>query len=266
MSNLPTEAKVRRGGAVKILVDNSVIGKSITHETGWVDTGEKMWGDIPIKTGHAARIPVFHETDNSDVGRSVRYLPAIARLVKKDIVTLFSSSELGDETWTQPSGRYKGYGIYDYGIFSGIKIEEIIDPDYTMFLGSSWMNTPSLKEQKAQRFASKSDPLFLSLVEALGQKSNQDAYHIYTAEKSGCYCFLTMDFRLLRNLKSQWKNPAITGLKTKILSPEEYGILFGLKPISTRLLSYHNASYPVMPGANWPQSGRKPRNRKNREA
>jgi hypothetical protein len=91
--------------ASRILIDNTVVGHAVTHETGWIDTGRKMWGGkIPIDTGFSARIPVHSETDNSDAARSVRFLPAIASLAHQGVVTLFTSPELGDEQMTQPIG------------------------------------------------------------------------------------------------------------------------------------------------------------------
>ena len=91
----------------------------------------------------------------------------------------------------------------------------------------------------------------------LGKRNSQDAYHIYTAEKEGLYCFLTMDFKLLKNIKSQVNNKIIKSLKTKILSPEDLGNELGLLPITLRAFSYHDASYPVREDLNWENSKRR---------
>ncbi|WP_162939436.1 hypothetical protein [Neorhizobium sp. NCHU2750] len=207
---------------------------------------------------------MYHDDDQSDVAKSVRFLPAITALARKKIVKLYSSSELRDETWTQPSGRYQGYEIYDYSLFSGVEIETVKDRNYFMMMGPSSMGFPSLVDQRKSRMSISQnvDPIFLGLVDALGEKSSQDCYHIAFAEKNNTYCFLTMDFKLIRNLNSRRKHPVVANLKTKILSPYEFGTRFQLTPFSTRLFSHHKASFPVAWWENWPKSGRKPRKRR----
>lgn len=252
--------RILEQNASRVLVDNTVIGHAVTHETAWIDTGRQMWGGkVPIDTGFAARIPVHREDDDSDAVRSVRFLPAIASLARQGALTLYSSPELMDERLTQPIGRFSGYGYYDYSVFSGIRFEHLDDPAYSMCIGPAYLGVPSLTEQRRARLAAQSDPLFHALVEVLGPGNSQDAWHIATAESSGCFCFLTMDFRLLRAVASQQKHPAIANLKTRVMSPETFGQLFRLLPVSPRLFSYHNASYPVHPEFNWPDSRRRKR-------
>lgn len=253
--------KLRVANVQRLLVDNSVLGHGVTHETAWIDTGKSYWGDVEVNTGYAARIPVHDDGDERGVARSVRYLPGIANLARRGEIVFMTSPELKGERLTQPSGRFRGYGWYDLSLFDGIKFESIEDPDCVIFL-SGHSGRPSLKEQRRRRLESKADPLFRQLVSVLGQKNSQDAWHIATAENNDCYCFLTMDFRLIRNVRAQAKNATIMGLRTKILTPEEFGKNFGIASISPRLFSYHGASYPVEHNVNWEDSKRhKPRKR-----
>lgn len=203
--------KILEVGASRILIDNTVIGHGITHETAWIDTGRKLWGGkIPIDTGFTARIAVHSETDNSDAARCVRYLPSIASLARDGVLTLFSSPELDDERMTQPIGRFSGYGSYDYNVFRGLNIARLPDANYIARIGPAWLGIRSLTDQRHSRLASKSDPLFLNLLEVLGPNNSQDAWHIATAENHSCYCFLTMDFRLLRAMDAQRRNTTIS--------------------------------------------------------
>ncbi|MDP6953095.1 MAG: hypothetical protein QGF53_10115, partial [Alphaproteobacteria bacterium] len=140
------------------------------------------------------------------------------------------------------------------GLLDGVKIEDFEDPEYTLIIG--W-GTPSAAEQRKHRLANKTDPIFLGLLEVLGHKNSQDAFHIYTAEKNGCFCFLTMDFRLIRAIRSQKGRKAIKALSTRIMSPEEFGLEFDISPVSLRLFSFHGASFPVLSGKNWPGSKRR---------
>jgi hypothetical protein len=261
-TSLAARKKISRANAQRVLVDNCVLGHAVTHESGWIDTGKKLWGgNIEIDTGYLARIPVQREDDLSEVARSVRYLPAIASLARRGHLNPLTSSELLDERWTQPIGRFQGYDYYDYNIFSDINFGCLIDSGYKVEFSSA-SNAKSVEDQRRARLALKSDPLYLDLVKVLGEKNSQDAYHITIAERNSCYCFLTMDFKLVRNVEAQKRSATIASLKTRVITPEEFGRSFSLTPISPRLFSYHCASFPVHHELNWPGSARQNRRKK----
>lgn len=259
-STFASRKQIVQAGASRLLVDNTVVAHAVTHETGWISTGTKMWGGtVPVETGYSARNPVHDENDRSEAARSVRYLAGIASLARHGTLALFSSPELFDEQMTQPIGRYRGYGYYDHSLFSSVTIERLPDPTYTMTIGPGYLGIASMEEQRHKRLASKADPLFKALVQVLGPNNSQDAWHIATAEHHNCYCFLTMDFRLIKSVEAQGRNSTVSALKTKVMSPEKFGKTFGLMPVSPRLFSYHGASYPVCPELNWPDSKRRKR-------
>lgn len=245
--------RLRATGVLRLLVDNTVLAHSVTHETAWIDTGKAQWGEIEVDTGYMARPPVHSDQDDRDAAQSVRYLPGIADLARKGLIVLAASDELKDEQFSHPPGRFSGYGYYDFSLLSGVPLETIHDADYTVVFSSA-PGFPDEKEQRRKRLDAKQDPLFTQLAKALGPSNSQDAWHITVAERNDCYCFLTMDFRLVRNVMAQSKNPAIQSLRTKVLTPEEFGRRFLIVPIPPRLYSYHEASFPVEHGANWPDS------------
>src|SRR5215216_1438969 len=50
---------LRKSGPLRLLVDDTVLGHAIIHETEWISTGTKLWGgQVPVETGYTARIPV----------------------------------------------------------------------------------------------------------------------------------------------------------------------------------------------------------------
>jgi hypothetical protein len=255
IATLESSKKLKAANVERVLIDNTVLAHGVTHETAWVDTGKAHCGDIEIDTGYAARIPVHADRDDTDAARSIRYLPGIASLARRGHLTLATSSELQDEQWTQPAGRFRGYGLNDFSLFGDVKFETIKDPQYSVVFGG-YAGLPSVKEQRMKRLEAKGDPLFQELVEVLGPKNSQDAWHIATAEHNHCHCFLTMDFRLIRNVRAQAENQTIKSLRTRILTPEEFGREFSIIPIPPRLFSYHNASFPVIHQGNWPDSKR----------
>ena len=262
ISTLIASKKLKGANVECILIDSTVLAHSVTHETAWVNTGKTLWGDVEIDTGYAARIPVHDDRDNSDATRSIRYLPGIASLARRGYLTLATSSELRDEQWSHPAGRFRGYGLYDFSLFRNIKFKAINNPQFSVVFGASHLGLHNIREQRWKKLESNADPLFHELVSVLGPKNTQDAWHIATAENNNCFCFLTMDFQLIRNVQAQAKNKTIKSLKTLILSPEEFGRRFSIIPINFRLFSYHNASFPVIHRENWPDSKRQRRSRK----
>ena len=262
LSTFRAPQALKKAAAKRILVDNTVLYHAVTHETAWVDTGRATAGNMEIDTGYMARIPVHRDDDESDAARSVRYLPGIARLARRGHIKLAVSDELRDEQWTQPAGRFRGYGYFDHSLFSGLDLERLRDPEYTVVIGPTALGYRTMEEQREYRLAAKSDPLFRNLTEVLGPRNSQDAWHITTAERHDCYCFLTMDFSLIRNVSAQSGNKALKALRTRVMTPEDFGRKFLIDPIPPRLFSYHCASFPVNHKENWPDSKRhKPRRR-----
>jgi hypothetical protein len=266
MSTWSARQKLKQSSA-RVLIDNSVLGFGVTHETVWISTGTKKWGGVhDVETGYSARVPVHAPDNESQEYANIKYLAGIAALARKGAIELLTSAELTDERIRQPVGRFRGYGWFDYSIFNDIRIASI-DGHRLPAIGPTGMNLPTAKEQQQARIAQANDRLYLALVNLLGQKHNLDAWHIRTAEVNGLFCFLTMDFKLRNHVEANKRHEPIRSLTTKIMTPMEFGQEFGLMPISPQILSYHNASFFVRPDLNMPNSRRRPLSayRKNRD-
>lgn len=252
-------ARARLGSdPITVLIDNNVLGHAVTHETTWIDTGTKKWGGtIDVPTGYAARIPVYASDNTSREYANIKYLPGIARLARDGYVRLCTSAELGDEQFRQPMGRFRGYGSFDYSIFRDIQIESL-DGVVLPEMGPEYLNLPSAREQQQGRIARAADPLYEALVKRLGKRNNLDAWHIRTAERHGAYCFLTMDFRLRKAVADQSHLEPFRSLRTRVMTPLEFGKAFGLKPIDPVVLSYNDASYFVRADLFWAEGKRRP--------
>jgi len=202
-----------------------------------------MWGGTEIDTFTTVRVPVQYEQRELD---SVQYLPGIVSLANQNLIQLCSSWELRDEQWSQPTSRFRPIGLADYSLMQNVDIKIFDDKDYKFDFGS-WINIPEKtpKQQRQERLSNKEDPLYLGLLSILGQKNSQDIWHIVTAEREGCYCLLTMDYKLIKSLESQKNNKFVKALKTKVMTPEQLGKEWKLRPVNYRLFSYHEAGTPV---------------------
>lgn len=241
-----------------VLIDNSVLGHAITHETGWVSTGEVLWGGKhPIDTGYMARLPVHPVDAEGREYEELKYLTGIAHLARQQRVVLRTSAELRYEVFRQPIGRYRGYGYFDYSLLHGVPIESV-DGWVGPTIGPKWMELPSPAEQQRKRLDQRGDELYRALLGILGSKNSQDAWHIRTAEKHGLYCFLTMDFKLRRRVQQLAAKEPLASLRTRILTPKELGEELGILPLPPHLFSYTAADGFVRTDICMPNGRRRP--------
>jgi len=216
------------------LVDSSVLFHAITHETAWVSTGTAKWGNaVEIDTGYSARIPVHAEDCEAEVYAHIRFLPGLAHLARLGYLRLLTSAELAAEQFRQPAGRFYGYGFDGLNLFEGVRMESVDGKRFDL---------QDAKNKQIERIRNCADPLFRELVSVLGEKSSLDAYHILTAERHRCFCFLHMDLKLDRVVKQHARHPAIRRLTVKILLPSALGEELKLVPMSPRFLSFENLS------------------------
>lgn len=263
VSVLRAKARLRRQPLKRILVDNTVLAHAITHETAWITTGKAFFGPEEVKLGYSARIPV-RVKDSSREYENVSYLPGIAHLARLGRVSLMTSADLELERFRQPAGRFSGFGYFDHDLFSDIPIESV-DGIGDMVMGPEWMKLPSSAEQQRERLSKSSDPLYLGLLKHLGPKSSQDAWHVRTAEANEMFCFLTMDFSLCKTLNLRSAQEPIRSLRTKVMTPAQFGRHVGLFAVDPSLLSYSGASFPVRPDLHWPDNTRQKRKRSSKK-
>lgn len=243
-------------GPLRILIDSSVLGHGITHETEWISTGPKKWGNVEINSGYLARIPVHSPVNDGRTYNEVRYLPGIAQLAKAGLLQLWSSGELEAERFRQPAGRFGGYGWYDKNVFADVNIDRID--------GLTYLDIHDPGKAQQARLSLCKDQLYLSLVKILGPQNNLDAFHIFTAEKFGLDAFLCIDFKLIRLVRDNAANAVFANLKTKILLPSEISETMGLEPIDTNLLTSEGSSFPVHPEKHMESEQRRPKNKYGR--
>lgn len=257
LSTLNARRVLKGVGSISVLIDNTILFHGITHETTWISKGTLNWGETKVETGHSARLPVHAADDDSEEYGNIKYLAGIAHLARRGTISLKTSAELQDERIRQPSGRFTGYGHFDYNVFSGITIESV-DGHAPFLMGPRRFNFPKASAQQRTRLDQSGDSLYEALVAKLGPRNSQDAWHIRTAELHGAHCFLTMDFKLLRTLASLKGQEPLKSLRTLILTPEQFGKRWGMVPLPPYILSYNDASFFVRPDLHLPNSKRRP--------
>lgn len=227
--------KLQRQGSLRILVDTSTRGHSVTHETAWVYTGKQMWGgEIPITSGYAARIPVQSPKSDKRIHREISYLGGIAVLAEQGYLDLYTSAELSAEAYRHPLGQQRGYGFFDFNLFEDLHISSIdgyvFDPQ------------PSIGAQ-IDRIESYNDPLYRKISRLLPKKNHLDAWHVRTADAYDMFCFLVIDFPLIENLAKARTLKDFPSLKTEVMLPSQLAEVIGLKPVPPFLFTYKKAKW-----------------------
>lgn len=234
---------------IQVLIDNSVLGLAVTHETRWID----------FKTfGAAVRVPVYGKKNETDDHKQASYLTGLVHLAKLGFIKPWLSAELVNEQFRQPAGLYRGYGLFDHSLFSGVELESI-DGHQFPTLGPRWMKLPTPVQQQRKRIAESGNRLFQDLHQLLGPKNDQDAWHITTAEERGLFCFLTWDQKLLKTVKQRSRKEPLNNLRTRIMSPGDLGQHLGVVPVSPLYLSYGGRDAMVRTDFTMPSERRRPR-------
>ncbi|KWT64249.1 hypothetical protein APY04_3513 [Hyphomicrobium sulfonivorans] len=254
LSVLEAAHRLSKSEPIVLLVDNSVLGHAVTHDTVWIDTGTKMWGGtVPVQTGYAARIPVHRPDNNSRIYREVTYLVGIAELARRGLIRLVTSSELMSEWLRHPIGRFSGYGWDDHHLFEGIEMPSV--DGYVLDLKDA-------KQRQLQRLSASSEQPFKDLSSHFPPKDNLDVWHVHTAHRYGIHGFLTVDFGFVEKFEKQGEKLKPYGLVSRPVLPSDLGQSIGLRPIPTFMLSYRNARFAVHPELSSPDQKRASPNRR----
>lgn len=249
LSTWPARLRLQGKEPTRILVDNSVFGHAITHESAWISTGPQKWGEIDVQTGYLARIPVHSQLSNSRSYKEVCYLYGISDLARRGLISLYDSAELRSERFRQPIGRFQGYGYYDLNLFSDIAISSIDGDNNFDFSIISDRRFPSeridfAEEQKRRLEGCREEP-FHSLVRLIGRKNNLDAWHIHTAHSHKLFCFLTMDIRLCNSISTLESQKKLPPLLSRVMLPSQLAAYLKIPSIHTAVFSHRWSSFPV---------------------
>lgn len=248
-------SKLDPANPLGVLIDSNILHHAVTHETRWISTGQSLWGRRhPIDTGYLARIPVHDRETQKVEYQDIKFLPGLVRLYKNEHLKFWSSAELKVEQAQHPNARFDAIHLYDYTLLKPNELDCVDGSPWGLLLD----RTLSQADAQQARLAASTDERYHELVKVLGPNNTQDAWHLRTAEIHGLPYFLTMDYRLIRNIAAQKRNRIIASLTTEAITPSALGSKLGLVPYPPVLLSYTNASYPVRADLSLPGDKRGP--------
>lgn len=248
-------SKLDLANPLGVLIDSNILHHAVTHETRWISTGQSLWGGRhPIDTGYLARIPVHDRETQKVEYQDIKFLPGLVHLYKNEHLKFWSSVELKVEQAQHPNARFDAIHLYDHTLLKPNDLDCVDGSPWGLLID----RTLSQADAQQARLAASTDERYHELVKVLGPNNTQDAWHLRTAEIHGLPYFLTMDYRLIRNIAAQKRNRLIASLTTEAITPSALGSKLGLVPYPPVLLSYTNASYPVRADLSLPGDKRGP--------
>ena len=235
MSTYQARRRLTPSNPIEVLIDNSVLGHGYTHET--IGVVQKVNWPPGGEPGEATVIYRAPRECSGGIYDNLQYLLGIIYLERRGYLKWKTSLELLIERNHQPLGRFMGNRTwFSYWLFDGIQIDSV-DRHVSA-------NRFDIRENQRMRISQSKDPLYVGLMKFLPKKGNLDAWHIRTAEKHGLFCFLTMDFKLRRNIEQNISKEPIASLHTKIMTPKEFGKYLGVLPLNPYIceLSEHDGA------------------------
>jgi len=256
--------KANPKSAVKVVIDNTILDLSISHETRWLSMGEDPFSTRLEDGGYLARVPVHSPSNNTTRYRELTFLNTFGILAKDGFFELAQSSGLKVEQFYQPVGRFKGYGMFDSSVLFGLDIKQIGEPWFPA-LGPTRFRLPTPQDQFRSMIDSSPDPKFQEFLGVMkshmGAKCSQDAWHIWQAENADIGFFLTTDRKLLAAWKQLRQELPIQNMKIELHSPTSLGEKLGFLPTHPIAFSYDRQDAIVRTDVLMPGEQRRPRSR-----
>ncbi|BDQ34903.1 hypothetical protein [Pseudodesulfovibrio portus] len=206
---------------IKVYIDTCILKFSATSLNRLIPRNQTInWGGI----NHECIVHDFREINPNDKINNLRQkkdadsLPEIAKMAKDGLIEIVMQDEIIFESWGLPKMDSQS------GMFYGAPVSMVDAPfvygRIVVGFGSS------AKELQEKFLLNLNQKRFLQLQKATGayqgknpKNINQllDAFHIWCAEHNQCDHFLTMDYKLIKVIKSLKNNiPTV-----KVLSPSE---------------------------------------------
>jgi hypothetical protein len=234
---------IKSSSAIEVLIDTSIRGNAKTHQASWFD----VYGGPPFRRaitgGYLARTPIHSPHDTSDMYENITYLTSITQLARENLISFYTSGDLVLEQWRQPPSRSWG-SPYDLNLLHGIPLKRVGKLAPSTMVPKRW-GVHSLEAQQRQSLRNYDDPEYQQLLKLFGNKHSQDVRHLFDANKFDLFCFLTLDFKFVRQFENLHQRAEVKKLRARVMTPKSFAQHLGIGPVHPFWLSYQNADVLV---------------------
>jgi hypothetical protein len=233
-SIIAARAVLNNRDPIKILLDNSVVRLGVTHTT-ILHSHELKFGPTVSTVEIPYRAVVKLKDKDRKLSAEQKFLPGLAKLGVEKRLEFFTSSELQRERFCHQLYKYSGTSL-GTSWFATDWVKHVEAPAFRQF--SKIMTRYDFTTDEQRDFIlSISDTEFVYLKKLFQEKHCADAFHFWTACRSGCDVFLTVDGRLVRMFETLRKQNKLSSFSTRILLPSSLAKEIKLMPIDLKHLT-----------------------------
>jgi len=224
-NNCITTANIGIGVMKKILIDNSFMRYALASN-GCFESHEVLWGgECKIKVGNTVSI----EKPEAIIKSIGSQIGAIARLAETFITTdklrAYRSDALEFELIYQNPEIHKEIRLGDVSLMKEVQYEKLRTfDDFSVTISGE-----NFVEDFRTYLRASSNPEYTKIRDSLqGEKKYQDAWHLFCIQKYNLDAFLTMDMKLVGQIKSisdkKLRNELLYIVKNPTQLCEEIGV------------------------------------------
>jgi hypothetical protein len=172
------------------LLDTNIHLSRYTHTWAYTHRSESL-GNRFVTWVEETAVPRILRNQTLEQSRSIyESLSTIAEMCRKGLVTLYES----DGTLAEYINfRPAGFGLGEFDVFSGIRVEHVRAPIARAFTIDAGY-TPNKARKDWNTFLGQiRHPRFIQLLKRTGGSHAADLYHVWEAEHNGIDAFVTLD-------------------------------------------------------------------------
>lgn len=214
---------------IKILMDTSILHHANAIKPMWVTNHFSVLGKIPIESGYLDSTEKGQPISNRKGGEQTRYLAALRDMFLSNKLEAYTTDALLFESLHNNMG---GFSCGGASLLQGIEYKKIRTlTHFTVIIPND-----DILDSLRQYLKNANEPEFVSIRDALrrvaGEKTSQDAWHLFCAIRYKFDFFLTCDMTLISQIKSISEKRLRECFLGIVKSPRELCDLLAISPMS----------------------------------
>lgn len=217
----------------KVLIDTSVYDHANCF-TGVLKSSKITWCGLVSETKYITTEFSGAKIKNTKGGDQNGAMGSIAKWFMDNDKKAFQTDAIKIERENMPNRKSRPYTLGDVNLFERVTLETIPTLPHrpeTVFRGL--FGSPKESMEIFRSFLNDCEnEVYLSLRSALGEKSSQDAWHLYCCLVHKLDYFLTTDTKLVGSIKNMANSPTKRKLSQMVRLPTQLCDDIGIHPLS----------------------------------
>jgi hypothetical protein len=223
----------------KVLIDTSLYDHASCF-TGVLKKSKITWCGLDSETEYIASEFSGAEIKSTKGGDQNGAMGAIAKWFMDNDKKAFETDAIRIERENLPNDKARPYNLGDVNLFKRVRLESISTlPQRPETVSLGIFGAPEESKEIFRNFLNDCEnEEYRSIKSALGEKSSQDAWHLYCCLEHELDYFLTTDTKLVGRIKNMTNSPTQQKLSDIVRLPTQLCDDIGIHPLSNTEL--HN--------------------------